>query len=927
MAELPDKKAPREEAPKVVHASTPKKDVVLDEAALDSLLGAALKEENRDGTPVAPPSDEGSVLLSQADIDAPLTDVNLDKPLVSHDLDSVLAADAGIRTEQARAATQEVQPEAASRGGPSPPVMLSQDMVDALAAEADEERARLTTSPMPEDAAAKQKRAPGPLEIEETLAEPVATPRVRPAEMVSAISEEPEPVVQSQRTRPYGRLTRDVVARVLKTFASLSAGIVVSFLTFSYLYTHPEREAEFPVAVVPPAVTTPPSPLRAPFSSPGETTVESQAPGEHPETPKVGTPPGPPAPPEVGDGNYAEIASAYRQVRNQPNASGIQKLHAQINDFANAFPSHSKAVEVLQWKAALYRMEQEPYSAREVYRRILSSYADFPGFDAALAGAAEVANEVGQPREAVRFAQQLLADYPESKHVSDAQKALADAYLSTGSVSEAEDIFERIVDSEPGTVAQGGALVGLGRIAVAKGKYDDAIKRLRARISMNGPSQGIDEAVLLLAKAYHGAGQLSEAREGLNALMSSFPESRFLPAAFVELSRVLDDMGSRANALQVAQHAAEFYPSNPEVLRNKGFMLALTGQYREAAEALIMAMDLGLNDPQALLDAARYYRSGEALRESRKVYERLTTLFPRTPQAFVGTVELAELLYQDGMRREGIQRLEQLATSAKAGPQRLPVLVSLAKMYHSLGLQERAAELAKEIATGSTEPEVLAQAIAVLFDSGARDEGIALAKRIDVSKLSEKSAYTLLEKQGVSLIAVDPKKAVSALERAYTNYPKERAPDAELSLIKAYLAADDVTQAKGLMSRLVEGAGLGSADAPSLRQAAVALGDYLYDKKDFPGAAEAYGQALTGDDGKSSEGFWAKYQRANALLETGDLTTSVSLYSAVAKTSSPWSKDAAMKADYARAELRLRGKAVAAQPASGTGPRAGAATP
>ena len=71
MAELPDKKAPREEAPKVVHASTPKKDVVLDEAALDSLLGAALKEENRDGTPVAPPSDEGSVLLSQADIDAP----------------------------------------------------------------------------------------------------------------------------------------------------------------------------------------------------------------------------------------------------------------------------------------------------------------------------------------------------------------------------------------------------------------------------------------------------------------------------------------------------------------------------------------------------------------------------------------------------------------------------------------------------------------------------------------------------------------------------------------------------------------------------------------------------------------------------------------------------------------------------------------
>jgi tetratricopeptide (TPR) repeat protein len=247
-------------------------------------------------------------------------------------------------------------------------------------------------------------------------------------------------------------------------------------------------------------------------------------------------------------------------------------------------------------------------------------------------------------------------------------------------------------------------------------------------------------------------------------------------------------------------------------------------------------------------------------------------------------------------------------------------------MYEELDLRERAAELSKEIATVSTEPEVLAQAAAVLIDGGARDEGVALAARVDLSKLSDKSAYKLLAKQGGALISSDPGKAATLLERAYGNYATERTPDLIVRVAQAHLAANDVPRAEALLSRLEEEARLNPVDAPQLRTVAVAVGDYLYDKKELARAAESYRRSLLGDDGKSPEYAWAKYQLANVLLQTGDFAGSAQLYAEVSKANSPWSREAAAKAEYARTEQRMREQPVTAKPSSSANAAPGAAS-
>ncbi len=914
MADVPGNSTQEENAATHGEAPSVGGGMLLDQAALDALFDAARKEEAEGTSPAPDAAPEKVETLDEGDIDSLLKDYDIDRPLVDRDIDGVL----GDAKSPEAAAEESVSASAAG--------VLSQDMIDAP-----------TPSPEPKESSAgvlsqgdldallaqaqaesDEKRVARQNAIEHVLEGPARPVLEEPAR---AVPEEPAAVVPVSRERAPGIIARYVAANVLKTFASLSIGVVASLGTYNYLYTHPQQEAGFPVATVPAPGALQTVPLEAPPEG-------QDAAGKTAATPGVETQPDAPAlpTPEGARTEYDEIASTYPVVLENRKAGEMRVLRQRIDDFINASPSHPKAVDVLQWKAHLYELEHKPYAAREVYRKILTAYSDSADLDSALLGAAEAANEVGHPQEAIRCVERLLADFPESKHLAEAQVALADAYLATGKTGDAGALYERVAGGEPGSPGQADALVGLARVAMEHARYDEAVKLLETRLALAAQSEGVDKVNLLLAKAYRGAGRLAEARETLNGMLTSFPESDVLPSTLVELSRVLEDMGSREEALQVARQATEQYPKDAQVLRNEGSILALNGKYREAADLLMSAARAGLSDPQVLLEAARNYRDGEAFAESRKTYERMVTRFPRSSQAFIGRLEWTEALYRDGMQKEGIRRLEELAASVQAGPQRLPVLISLAKMYQELGLQERAAELAKEIATVSTEPEVLAQAAAVLIDGGARDEGVALAARADLSKLSDKSAYGLLAKQGGALISSDPRKAATLLEHAYENYAAERTPDLTVRLAQAHLAANDAPRAEALLSRLEEEARLNPVDAPQLRTVAVAVGDYLYDKKEFARAAESYRRSLLGDDGKSPEYAWAKYQVANVLLQTGDFAGSAQLYLQVSKANSPWSREAAVKAEYARAEQRLREQPATAKPSSSTSAGPGVAS-
>ncbi len=862
----------------------------LDQAMLDALLADAAREAERAerGDAQLPPAspETPSAQNPGSELDGTLNDADLDSQLDDKSLDGVLGGAKSLEQPDIDALLAELDEGVSAGGSDTASKAEASSGFGLHVPEATEPKIPSFTQP-----------SPAPVDVEAPDAaprmiepEPETTSEAKP-------SVEPEPLPKAAPRRARRRIRMDP----LKVVASLAVGLIAGLGAYTYLAMHPSRSAAIPVASL--ESLPPETPER-----PTEDTPHPQNATEEPKHEEDHK-----AAPEPQDKPFKEIASAYNALSDKSRRADIEVLHEQINDLLIDAPNHPKAVQLLLWKADLYKRQHQPYAARETYRRILTAYSQAPDLDAALIAAARLSVTLDRDSEAGQYAQELLAQFPESAFGPEAQGLVADAYAAAGHAEEALPIYTQLAqvnaNSPPGAHAE----VGLAKLAMEQGKYDDAIQRLEARIRMTTIPDGLDEAYLCLARACRAAHRSEDARNHLNHLIENFPDSAELPAAFIELSRTLDELGRRTEAVQVAREAAERYEDDPRVQRNEGDLLALNGDHREAADVLMKAEGEGLRDPDVLLDAARHFRKAEALPESQRAYERLIEEFAKAPQAFQAKAELAQVLYQEGLKSEGIARLEALAQSVPDGPQRLPLLIALGRMYQEIALPGRAAEIYAKIATLSSEPEVLAQAALALLDAGSED-GLTVANRIDLNKINAKTAFALLTKQADMIEQRDPKKAVDTLEKAYRTYPDERTAPLERKLLQACLAADDAPRARSVVDAIEKLVRESPVDAPRLRWAAVAMGDYEYGKQDYKAAAASYATAIRADDGKSAEGVWARYQRANALYALEDLDSSIVLYDQVAGSGSSWAREAAIKADYARDQERLRGLPITEKP-------------
>jgi hypothetical protein len=102
-------------------------------------------------------------------------------------------------------------------------------------------------------------------------------------------------------------------------------------------------------------------------------------------------------------------------------------------------------------------------------------------------------------------------------------------------------------------------------------------------------------------------------------------------------------------------------------------------------------------------------------------------------------------------------------------------------------------------------------------------------------------------------------------------------------------------------------------DSIHLIEASIAWGDYLYERGDYRTAADAYALAVDAaasmtfpPDEAGKDPLWAKYQRANALLQIRDVENGLMLLDEVAASGAPWAGEARAKAEYARLEQRLQ---------------------
>jgi tetratricopeptide (TPR) repeat protein len=345
---------------------------------------------------------------------------------------------------------------------------------------------------------------------------------------------------------------------------------------------------------------------------------------------------------------------------------------------------------------------------------------------------------------------------------------------------------------------------------------------------------------------------------------------------------------------------------------NAGTHFAREGRHLDSGSMLQKAYDAGAKRPGVLVTAGREFALGEAPGDAQTAYERAAHDFPNASEAIDAQIGWATAALHLGDVNGAFTRLSEIAAATEGRPRQVPVLLALADLYTRLGLEQEAIAAYSKVATVTGDANALADAATHLIQSGAEDEGIAIAHRVEIAKLSPALAYPFLQAWGGAMLRADVDDALELLLRAHNGYPDERSAAGINTLMKAVLASGRTAQARAILADMQSSTAL-AGDADTRRwfvSAAADYGDYLFARGDFAAAAEAYGMASAGPAGEggtephTDTEYWNAYQRANALVTLGRVEESLALYDLVAASASSVSRDARARADAARLDLR-----------------------
>lgn len=614
--------------------------------------------------------------------------------------------------------------------------------------------------------------------------------------------------------------------------------------------------------------------------------------------------------PQRPDAEYLQLEALYRMLTVAATPRDTAVFHGQADEVLQGSPNHPRAPEAALWRAEVYVREGDLYSAQQTLSTAITAHDESPMLDRLLVAASKLALENEQPKRAANYLQRVLYEFPQSPETTEANLLLGDAYAAAGRIEEARILYIRATERHGFTAYGADAVARLGELEYSVGNYSRAIHELERRLARATSVEGNDGVYLALARAYRGAGELEKARTTLTELLEFFPETDKTAEASVEMAFILEDLGHQQDAARAARQNIDRFPKNPFVLSRSAEILARDGAALDAAEAYWAAVQAGGNDPNDLLSAGLQYEKAGDLERAFESFDMLSYRYPRSDTAFEGAIGMGRVLFAQGRVSKAVERLENLAMATRGKKQRLPVLAALGELYAELGMDERAAEVFAEIATSTTEPELLAKASRALADAGALEESANVAARVDPARLQEKTAYEFLVNYGKTLLQMHRiDEGLDAVESAHGNFPEHRTSQGYQELLHAYLASDRRARARALVTELRGQVIQDQLEENVLWTAANAWGDYLYERGDYRGAADAFAMTVDSAEESRPEWQWATYQRANALMKLSRFDEGIQLYDKVASMSAPWSSDAETQAAYARLELKLRGQA------------------
>ena len=299
-----------------------------------------------------------------------------------------------------------------------------------------------------------------------------------------------------------------------------------------------------------------------------------------------------------------------------------------------------------------------------------------------------------QQRESVEIYHFLALAYEQQQRLADARNALLAA-----------------LRSERETTLEFELLLALGRIYMAMGRSDKAVRELRRALR----ARPADEAALtLLSAALRGLGQLDEAI----ALLVEHSDQLVHTASRVLLGQLLLKQRAFAQASQQFEEALEREPSSIDALDGAVACAFEQGEDARLTALIDDAKRRGVRSTRLLsIEGRLALRRGEEA-AARVCFDEVLGIVPGHVDALVGAGQLA-------LRREDIAEAEQhFARVVNARPEHEEALLGLAQVRLALGDRAGSLRLLEQVQSAEHSVEAFRLQGALAHTAGAPLEAV-----------------------------------------------------------------------------------------------------------------------------------------------------------------------------------------------------------
>lgn len=375
-----------------------------------------------------------------------------------------------------------------------------------------------------------------------------------------------------------------------------------------------------------------------------------------------------------------------------------------FQNFALAFPDHPKAPDAW-WNTAeaFARLNNAPEAA-QAYERVKTFHPKSPLAPAALLKAGEYFNKAGDRGSERRVLRSLTQEYAASDVIQDARFRLALINFADGQFESAAAEARRSADASPATPLAAAALhlnakalAELGRTGEARRVLNDIVGRFKGK-------EAAFEATLELGRIQIAEGNTDEALRTWGTLLDAkvAVSPRIRQSAFLETGEALSNRGKISESLTYYEQASALQAPRKSEAYYRAFLASeRLGNLTKAGEYALKAVDADSGTAYSkpiLLGGFRGAVFLNEIRQAVRLSERFRLLFPRDhhiPRLLLQTAELLAGELRD--TRQAINLYEEILTNHAGDPSEDDALMGYARALRRSGSAPEALTLLESL--------------------------------------------------------------------------------------------------------------------------------------------------------------------------------------------------------------------------------------